>query len=98
MAMPPQQPGQPAQPPQGGQGGGFGALVSNVFQQLGTIQDVLAKAKVNPEVAQRFAAIQDQFQQAIAALQGGDEGQEMEPKKPEGAASPEAGAADVMPM
>jgi hypothetical protein len=39
------------------------------------------------------------FQQSIEALQGNkeDEGQEMPPKKPNETASPEAGAADVMP-
>jgi hypothetical protein len=93
---PAQQPsGQPQQPAQGG----FMGLVSNVYQQLGMIQDVLSKANAGPELAQRFASIQDQFQAAVEALQGGgDEGQEMAPKNPEGATSPEAGAAEVMPM
>ena len=87
MAMPPQQAPQ--------QGGGFGQLVSQIFEQLGILQQVVAKAK--PDAAEQFAAIQQQFQAAISSLQGGDEGQEMSPK-PEGAASPEAGASDAMPM
>jgi len=97
--MPAQSPaqGQPQQAPQGQQGG-FMGLVSNVYQQLGMIQDVLGKANANPAIAQKFAAIQDQFQAAIEQLQSGGEEEKMEPKNPEGAASPEAGAAEVMPM
>jgi hypothetical protein len=87
--MPPQAP----QAPQ--QGGGFGQLVSQIFDGLGTLQEVISKAK--PEAVERFAALQQQFQQAIESLNGEDEGQEMSPK-PEGAASPEAGASDAMPM
>jgi len=87
--MPPQAP----QAPQ--QSGGFGQLVSQIFDGLGTLQEVISKAK--PEAVERFAALQQQFQQAIESLQGEDDGQEMSPK-PEGAASPEAGASDAMPM
>ena len=89
--QPPQQPSQPAQ-------GGFMGLISNVYQQLGTIQDVLAKANANPAVAQKFAMLQDQLQAAVEALQGGEQEDKMSPKNPEGATSPEAGAAEVMPM
>ncbi len=91
MAMPPQQSGQPPQ-----QGGGFGQLVSQIFEQLGVLQQIVAKAK--PEAGEQFAALQQQFQSAISSLQGEDEGQEMSPKQPEGTASPEAGASDAMPM
>jgi hypothetical protein len=84
--------------PQQQQGGSFVDLISNIFSQLGTLQDVLGRAKVPPQVAQKFAAIQSQFQSAVESLQGGgDEGQEMAPKQ-QGPASPEAGAADVIPM
>jgi len=88
MAMPPQQPGQAPQ-----QGGGFGQLVSQIFEQLGVLQQVVAKAK--PDAAEQFAALQQQFQQAVSSLQG--EAQES-PKQAEGTASPEAGASDAMPM
>ena len=92
--MPPEQAA-----PQQQQGGSFVDLISNIFSQLGTLQDVLGRAKVPPQVAQKFAAIQSQFQSAVESLQGGeeDEGQEMSPKQ-QGPASPEAGAADVIPM
>ncbi len=77
----------------------FGQLVSSIDNNMAMLLDVLAKAGVNPEVAQGFASLQDQFRGAIEKLQGGgDEGQEMAPKNPEGAASPEAGGAEVMPM
>jgi hypothetical protein len=90
MAMAPQQ-----QQPQGA-GGSFGQLVSQISSQLGMLQQVVAKAR--PDQAEQFAQIQDMFQQSIESLQGKeDEGQEMAPKKAEGTASPEAGAADVMP-
>lgn len=74
----------------------FSDLVSQIFAGLGTLSEVVAKAK--PEAAEQFAALQSQFQAAIESLQGGDEGQEMAPKNPEGATSHEAGAADVQPM
>ena len=82
------------QPPQ--QGGGFGQLVSQIFEGLGTLQEVVSRAK--PDAAEKFAMIQEQFQAAISSLQGEDEGQEMSPKQPGGATSPEAGAAEVEPM
>lgn len=75
----------------------FGQLVSNIDNNMAMLLDVLGKAGVNPEVAQSFAGLQDQFRAAIERLQGG-EPEEMSPKKPEGAASPEAGAAEVMPV
>jgi hypothetical protein len=91
MAMAPQQ-----QQPQGA-GGSFGQLVNQISSQLGMLQQVVAKAR--PEQAEQFAQIQEMFQQSIEALQGNkeDEGEEMSPKKPNETASPEAGAADVMP-
>lgn len=76
----------------------FGQLVSNIDNNMAMLLDVLGKAGVNPEVAQSFAGLQDQFRAAIERLQGGGEPEEMSPKKPEGAASPEAGAAEVMPV
>lgn len=91
--MPPEQQQQGGAAPQS-----FADLVSNIFNQLGMLQDVLGRAKVPPQVAERFGAVQSAFQQAVESLQGGeDEGQEMAPKQ-EGPSSPEAGAADVMPM
>jgi len=97
MAEAPMQSPAPS-PEQGAPQGGFMGLVSNVFKQLGMIQDVLAKANVNPEVAQQFAALQDQFQSAVESLQGGGQPAPQQAKNPEGSTSPEAGAAEVVPM
>lgn len=98
MPQPMQQQAAPA-PQQGGSSGApasFGELVSQIYNNLGMLQQVIGKAR--PELAKDFAAVQEMFAQKISALQG--EGKEVNEniKKPEGAASPEAGSADVMPM
>jgi hypothetical protein len=68
---------------QGAQKGGFSDIVSQVFQGLGLVSDVIDKANAPAPVRAAAAKIQDDFQKLIQMLSGApDEGQGMTPKPP----------------
>lgn len=81
-------------PPEGGQQqGGFSDIVSQVFQGLGMVSDVIEKANAPAPIRAAAAKIQDDFQKLIQMLSGPeDEGQGMSPKPPQSTTDAMAGA------